>query len=110
MTDVNCSGMPLAQFDRDLRSDLTGPFLTCLRFVRALEGKGSEGRIVSISSIHERAPRARDVDYDSSKGGQPRLTATVTLELAPADGVAPGGILTPNEREGSGGRRLSPKA
>lgn len=105
---VNCAGlnmsgtpvadMPLAQFDRVVRSDLYGPFLTCRRFVRGLPDNGG-GRIVNISSIHERAPRAGGVEYDSAKGGLAQLTATLALELAPrgiaVNGVAPGMILTP---------------
>lgn len=90
--------MPLAQFDRVVRSDLYGPFLTCRRFVRGL-GAGERGRIVNVSSIHERAPRAGGVEYDSAKGGLAQLTATLALELAPrgiaVNGVAPGMILTP---------------
>ena len=58
-----------------------------------------KGRIVNISSIHERAPRPGGVDYDSAKGGLSQLTATLALELAPkgiaVNGVAPGMILTP---------------
>jgi glucose 1-dehydrogenase len=101
---LNMSGtmlrdMPLAQFDRIVRSDLYGPFLTCRRMVRALETADQPGRIVNISSIHERAPRAGAVDYDAAKGGLAQLTATLALELAPqriaVNGVAPGMILTP---------------
>lgn len=99
MSGVNLVDMELAQFDRVLRSDLYGPFLTCRRMVRALEGKGLKGRIVNISSIHEKAPRPGGVDYDSAKGGLSQLTATLALELAPrgiaVNGVAPGMILTP---------------
>jgi glucose 1-dehydrogenase len=99
MTGVNLVDMELAQFDRVIRSDLYGPFLTCRRFVRALEAKQLKGRIVNISSIHERAPRAGGADYDSAKGGLSQLTATLALELAPkgiaVNGVAPGMILTP---------------
>lgn len=99
MTGVKLVDMELAQFDRVIRSDLTGPFLTCRRMVRALEGKNLKGRIVNISSIHERAPRPGGVDYDSAKGGLSQLTATLALELAPkgiaVNGVAPGMILTP---------------
>jgi glucose 1-dehydrogenase len=98
MSGTKIADMPLAQFDRVVRSDLYGPFLTCRRLVRGLaEGEG--GRIVNISSIHERAPRAGGVDYDSAKGGLAQLTATLALELAPrgiaVNGVAPGMILTP---------------
>ena len=99
MSGVDIVDMELAQFDRVIRSDLYGPFLTCRRFVRALEGRAMKGRIVNISSIHERAPRAGGVDYDSAKGGLSQLTATLALELAPkgiaVNGVAPGMILTP---------------
>lgn len=91
--------MPLAQFDQVVRADLYGPFLTCRRFVRGLKHDGGGGRIVNISSIHERAPRAGGVEYDSAKGGLAQLTATLALELAPqriaVNGVAPGMVLTP---------------
>lgn len=94
--------MPLAQFDRVIRADLYGPFLTCRRFVRGLERHEGGGRIVNISSIHERAPRPGGVEYDSAKGGLAQLTATLALELAPkriaVNGVAPGMILTPMNR------------
>lgn len=104
---LNMSGTPLeamslAQFDRVVRSDLYGPFLTCRRLVRGLppgEGAGSQARIVNISSIHERAPRAGGLDYDAAKGGLAQLTTTLALELAPrriaVNAVAPGMILTP---------------
>jgi glucose 1-dehydrogenase len=101
---LNMSGTPienmsLAQFDRVLRADLYGPFLACRRFVRGLAGYEPGGRIVNISSIHERAPRPGGADYDSAKGGLAQLTATLALELAPGriaiNAVAPGMILTP---------------
>lgn len=99
MSGVNLVDMKLEQFDRVIRSDLYGPFLTCRRLVRGLEAKGLKGRIVNISSIHEKAPRPGGVDYDSAKGGLSQLTATLALELAPkgiaVNGVAPGMILTP---------------
>ena len=101
---LNMSGtmlvdMALDHFDRVVRTDLYGPFLTCRALVRRLEAKGMKGRIVNISSIHERAPRPGGVDYDAAKGGLSQLTATLALELAPkgvaVNGVAPGMILTP---------------
>ena len=100
---LNMSGTPveamaLAQFDRVLRADLYGPFLTCRRLVRGLGAAGG-GRIVNVSSIHERAPRPGGLDYDAAKGGLAQLTATLALELAPrriaVNAVAPGMILTP---------------
>lgn len=100
---LNMRGTPLAetalaQFDRIVRTDLYGPFLTCRRFVRGLGGREG-GRIVNISSIHAFAPRAGGADYDSAKGGLTQLTTTLALELAPqkiaVNAVAPGMILTP---------------
>jgi glucose 1-dehydrogenase len=99
MSGIPIADMPLAQFDQVVRADLYGPFLTCRRFVRGLKHDGGGGRIVNISSIHERAPRAGGVEYDSAKGGLAQLTATLALELAPqriaVNGVAPGMVLTP---------------
>jgi glucose 1-dehydrogenase len=99
MTGTPVETMPLSQFDRVLRTDLYGPFLTCRRFVRGLAGQADGGRIVNISSIHERAPRAGGVDYDSAKGGLAQLTTTLALEFAPrriaVNAVSPGMILTP---------------
>ena len=99
MTGVKLVDMPLEQFDGVVKSDLYGPFLTIRRLVRALAAKGSKGRVVNISSIHEYAPRAGGADYDSAKGGLSQLTRTLALELAPAgvavNDVAPGMILTP---------------
>lgn len=98
MSGTMIADMGLDQFDRVIRADLYGPFLTCRRFVRGL-GDGGRGRVVNISSIHERAPRAGGADYDAAKGGLAQLTATLALELAPrgiaVNGVAPGMILTP---------------
>lgn len=113
MSGVPIEAMDLALFDRVLKADLYGPFLTCRRFVRGLgahtvvpanagtagQPSASAGRIVNISSIHERAPRAGGLDYDSAKGGLSQLTTTLALELAPrriaVNAVAPGMILTP---------------
>lgn len=99
MSGVRLADMPLAQFDRVLRADLYGPFLTSRRFVRGLAATGGRGRIVNLSSIHQTAPRAGGVDYDAAKGGLAQLTRTLALELAPigigVNSVAPGMILTP---------------
>lgn len=100
MSGIMIRDMPLAQFDRVVKADLYGPFLTCRRFVRGLDAAGGrKGRIVNVSSIHERAPRPGGVEYDSAKGGLAQLTTTLALELAPrgiaVNAVSPGMILTP---------------
>ena len=103
MSGVKIADMSLGLFDGVVRTDLYGPFLTCRRFVRGLDAARSKGRIVNISSIHERAPRPGGVDYDAAKGGLAQLTRTLALELAPkgiaVNGVAPGMILTPMNQD-----------
>jgi len=98
MSGIMIRDMALAQFDKLMRADLYGPFLTCRRLVRGLPA-GHGGRVVNISSIHESAPRPGGVDYDAAKGGLAQLTRTLALELAPeriaVNAVAPGMILTP---------------
>jgi glucose 1-dehydrogenase len=103
---VNMSGKKISelqaeQFDHVIATDLRGPFLTIREMVRRRGGK--PGRIVNISSIHEFAPRAGGLDYDSAKGGLSQLTRTLALELAPqaiaVNSVAPGMILTPMNQE-----------
>jgi glucose 1-dehydrogenase len=95
--------MALAQWQRVLATDLTGPFLTGRRFVRDLRAAGRRGSIINISSIHAQVVRAGAADYDSAKGGLRNLTATLALECAAlkinVNAIAPGMILTPmNER------------
>ena len=97
MTGVTVEKMTLDRFEHTLSVDLVGPFLTCREYVRRVSGEG--GRIVNISSIHARAPRAGGADYGAAKGGLAQLGATLALELAPrrisVNGIAPGMILTP---------------
>ena len=105
---LNMSGVPVAkmelgQWERILRADLTGSFLTSRRFVRNLEHSGRAGTIINITSIHSSVMRAGGADYDSAKGGQSNLTRTMAIETAKlgitVNAIAPGMILTPmNER------------
>lgn len=96
MTGVTVEKMTLQRFEHTLSVDLAGPFLTCREFVRRVSGEG--GRIVNVSSIHERAPRVGGADYGAAKGGLSQFTANLALELAPrgiaVNGIAPGMILT----------------
>ncbi len=101
---LNMSGVPvvdmnITQWDRLLRSDLTGSFLTSRRFVRDLRDKGASGAIVNITSIHAFVMREGGADYTVAKGGQANLTATMALECASlsitVNAIAPGMVLTP---------------
>jgi len=101
---LNMSGVPvwemeLKQWDRLIRTDLTGAFLTSRALVRGLRNAGKPGRIVNISSIHSSAVRYGGADYCSAKAGLDNLTRTMAVECGPmkigVNAIAPGMILTP---------------
>ena len=82
-----------------LAVDLDGPFLCSQRAARRMRASGRGGRIISITSVHEHAPRVGSSAYCAAKGGLGLLTKVMAQELA-ADGitvnaVAPGEIATP---------------
>jgi glucose 1-dehydrogenase len=99
MSGTEVADMELDQWHAMLRTDLTGTFLTCRRFVRDLRRAGKGGTIINITSIHADVMRAGGADYMAAKGGQKNFTETLALEVA-GDGItvnaiAPGMILTP---------------
>jgi len=102
MSNVTVADMELDQWDRLIRTDLTGAFLTSRALVRGLRDAKKPGRIVNISSIHSRAVRAGGADYCSAKAGLDNLTRTMAVECGPlkirVNAIAPGMILTPMNR------------
>lgn len=101
---LNMSGVPvvdmeLAQWERLIRTDLTGAFLTSRALVRGLRDANKAGRIVNIGSIHSTAVRYGGADYCAAKAGIDNLTRTMAVECAPlrigVNAIAPGMILTP---------------
>jgi glucose 1-dehydrogenase len=92
------------EWDRVMRSNLGGPFLCGREAARRMLARGTAGRIVNISSVHEEACNVpSDGPYCVSKGGVRNLTRAMALELGPygitVNDVAPGMILTPmNQR------------
>lgn len=87
------------QWREVLAVDLDGAFLCSQRAARRMRAAGRGGRIISITSVHEHAPRVGASAYCAAKGGLGLLTKVMAQELA-ADGitvnaVAPGEIATP---------------
>ena len=96
MSGVFLKDMQLAQFDRVIRSDLYGPFLTCRELVRRLEAKRMGGRIVNISSLAALMPPHNRPDYAAAKAAMITMTASLAKAVAmdgiTANTVSPGTI------------------
>ncbi|CAH0193072.1 SDR family NAD(P)-dependent oxidoreductase [Roseomonas sp. CECT 9278] len=89
--------MSLAAFERVLRVNLVGCFLTARAAGRAMSAApGAGGRIVTISSVSGQFGGTGRAAYGASKGGIEMLTRVLAAELAPAgilvNGVAPGPV------------------
>jgi glucose 1-dehydrogenase len=98
--------MTLEQWNTVLGVNLTGTFLCVREAAREMIRQGprpevsrATGKIVCISSVHERIPWAGHVNYAASKGGMMLFMQSVAQELAPhrirVNSVAPGAIQTP---------------
>lgn len=89
-------------FDRVLTTNLKGSFLcgqAVAKFmVEKVEGGGTAGSIVNISSINGTVAIDNQVPYSISKGGLNQLTKVMALALAPhairVNAVGPGSIQT----------------
>jgi NAD(P)-dependent dehydrogenase (short-subunit alcohol dehydrogenase family) len=105
---VNCAGTGSRQrvLDMDfdtwrevLAVDLDGAFLCAQRAAKRMVSAGRGGRIITITSVHEHAPRVGAAPYCAAKAGAGALTKVLALELAEhgvtVNSVAPGEISTP---------------
>ena len=103
--DANLVDMTLAQWDQVLSVNLTGQFLCARAAVRHFlareprpEVSKARGKIICMSSVHERIPWAGHVNYAASKGGAMLFTKSLAQELAHENirinSIAPGAIET----------------
>lgn len=89
-------------FDRVLRVNLKGSFLTGQAVARHMVDKvkkgGAAGSIVNMSSVNAVFAIATQVPYSISKGGMNQLTKVMALSLAPygirVNAIGPGSIMT----------------
>lgn len=90
------------EFDRVLRVNLKGAFLTAQLVARQMVeqiGNGEQpGAIVNMSSVNAVFAIANQVPYSISKGGIAQLTKVMALSLAPhgirVNAIGPGSIMT----------------
>jgi NAD(P)-dependent dehydrogenase (short-subunit alcohol dehydrogenase family) len=89
----------LADWQRVLTVDLTGPFACAQAAARHMVARGRGGRIINVTSVHEFVPIAGGSSYCAAKGGLGLLTKVMALELAPygitVNAVSPGETATP---------------
>ena len=88
--------LALADWERLLALNLTGPFLLCQRAFAALRESG-RGAIVTIASVAAFTTPPRRVGYVAAKAGLVALTKVLAAEWAPAirvNAVVPGYIET----------------
>ena len=87
------------EWRRVLGVDLDGAFLCAQRAARRMVASGTAGRIVNVTSVHERVPLEGFSAYCAAKGGLGLLTRVMALELAThgirVNAVAPGAVATP---------------
>jgi glucose 1-dehydrogenase len=104
--DATLVDMTLEQWNTVLGVDLTGTFLCVREAAREIVRRGprpdvsrATGKIICMSSVHERIPWAGHVNYAASKGGMMLFMQSVAQELAPhrirVNSIGPGAIRTP---------------
>lgn len=101
-TIVPAEETTLADWERTLAVNLTGPFLTCREFGKAMLQVGS-GSIVNISSVAGLLGVSDRVAYNASKHGLIGLTRTLAAEWGGrgvrVNAVCPGWVKTEMDQE-----------
>jgi glucose 1-dehydrogenase len=108
--DAAAHEMSLKDWRTVLDVNLTGQFLCCRAAIREFLRRGHQadisraaGKIICISSVHEVIPWAGHVNYAASKGGVMLMMKSLAQEVAEhgirVNGIAPGAIRTPINRE-----------
>jgi glucose 1-dehydrogenase len=102
--------MTLDQWTTVLNVNLTGQFLCARAAIREFLRRGLRprvsralGKIICMSSVHQRIPWACHANYAASKGGITLLAQTLAQEFASkkirVNSIAPGAIRTPINHE-----------
>jgi glucose 1-dehydrogenase len=95
--------MDLADWDRQLAVQLTGPFLMSKHVARAMIERGAGGKIVNISSVSALMGRVKGGAHCASKAGLTMLTKVLAMELGAhginVNAIAPGLVETLAQKE-----------
>ena len=95
--------MSVAEFEKVLKVNLTGTFITCQAAARQMVAQnetdpGRGGSIITMSSVNAEMAIPQIAGYNASKGGISNLTRCMSLALAPhsirVNAVGPGSIKT----------------
>jgi len=90
--------LPLDEWERVIRTNLTGSYLMAQAAARQMIRQGKGGSIINISSIAARLGPANTAAYATSKAGLNALSHAMAMELAPhgirVNAVLPGIIET----------------
>jgi glucose 1-dehydrogenase len=108
--DAPFEQMTLEQWNTVLGVNLTGQFLCCREAIREFKRRGvrpdvscAAGKIVCMSSVHDRIPWAGHVNYAASKGGVMLMMKSIAQEVAPyrirVNSICPGAVRTPINRD-----------
>ena len=105
--------VPEEDYHAVIATNMTGPFFLTQAFARKLKDRGSPGKVINISSVHEDLPFPNFTPYCMSKGGLRMMMRNLAIELAPlgitVNNIAPGAIQTPiNEKLLSDPKLLDP--
>jgi len=103
--DAPAADMSLADWNQVIGVNLTGQFLCARAALRIFNRQGvregvsrAAGKIIHMSSVHQRIPWAGHVNYAASKGGIDMLMQTLAQEVSHQririNGIAPGAIRT----------------
>ena len=98
--------MTMAQWNTVIGVNLTGQWLCARAAAKEFLRRGvrkdvsvAAGKIICMSSVHERIPWAGHVNYAASKGGIMMMMQSLAQEVAPlkirVNSIAPGAIRTP---------------
>ncbi|MHA6751618.1 SDR family oxidoreductase [Dermacoccus nishinomiyaensis] len=87
------------QWDHTLAVNCTSPFVLAQYVAQRMIDDRIRGRIINVTSVHQRIPISGGTSYCVSKSALGMLTQTMALELGPAgicvNAVAPGETATP---------------